>query len=96
MRYPPSPQEVAGRTGLGDAAALLHDDDEVAHLDGLIDVMGDEQDGLGEALLKAQELVLEAFADDGIHGPEWLVHEHHGWVCRKGPGDAHALPLAAR
>ena len=52
----------AARTGRD--AADLHDRDEVAHLDRLVDVVGHEQDRLGELLLEAQELVLEALADD--------------------------------
>ena len=74
----------------------LHDRHEVAHLDGLVDVVGHEQDGLGEVLLEPQELVLEAVADDRVDRPERLVHEHDRRVRGEGPGDAHALALAAR
>ena len=89
-------QQVGRRPGLGDAAALLHDDHEVAHLDGLVDVMGHEEDRLGEALLQSQELVLETFADDGVDRAEGLVHEHDRRVRGQGASHAHALPLAAR
>ena len=47
-------EQLRRRADLGDAAALLHDDDEVAHLDGLVDVMGHEQDRLGEVVLEAR------------------------------------------
>ena len=69
--------------------------DEVAHLDRLVDVVGHEQDRLGELLLEAQELVLEALADDRVDGAERLVHEHDRRVRGERPGDADALPLAA-
>ena len=84
---------AAPRTGR--ACPCLHDRDEVAHLDRLVDVVGDEQDRLGEVLLEAQELVLEPFADDRIDGPEGLVHQHDRRVGREGLGHADALALAA-
>ena len=67
---------------------------DVAHLDGLVDVVGHEQDRLGEPLLEAQELVLEALADDGVDGAERLVHEHDRRVGGQRPG--HARRAAAR
>ena len=89
-------QDLGRRAELGDPAAVLHDHDQVAHLDRLVDVVGHEQDRLGERLLQAQELVLEALPDDGIDRPERLVHQHHGRVGRQGPRDPDALALAAR
>ena len=76
--------------------AVLEDGDEVAHLDGLVDVVGHEEDRLGELLLEAQELVLEAIADDRVDRAERLVHEHDRRVDGERPGDADALALAAR
>ena len=76
-------------------AAGLEDGDEVAHLDRLVDVVGHEQDRLGDRLLEAQELVLEAVADDRVDRAERLVHEHDRRVRGERPGDADALPLAA-
>ena len=86
----------AGGPELGQLAADLEDRDEVAHLDRLIDVVGHEQDRLGDLLLKAQELVLEPLAHDRVDGTERLVHEHDRRVRGEGAGDADALPLAAR
>ena len=40
----------------------------VAELDGLVDVVGDEEDRLAELGLQAEELVLELLADDGVDG----------------------------
>ena len=78
-------QDVGRRAELRQDAAVLEDGHQVAHLDGLIDVVGHEQDGLGELLLEAQELVLEPLADDGIDGAERLVHEHDRAGRRPGP-----------
>ena len=73
----------------------LHDRDPVAHLDRLVDVVGDEEDGLADLRLEAQELVLEALAVDRVDRPEGLVHQHHQRVGGERPGDADALLLAA-
>ena len=43
---------------------------------------------LAMLLLEAQELVLEAVADDRVDRAERLVHEHDRRVGREGPGDA--------
>src|SRR5215210_3343158 len=95
--------EVRGRVGqdvlrgvvLGEDAALLEDGDLVAHLYGLVDVVGDEDDGLLYVLLDVEELVLEPVAGDRVDGPERLVHEHDRWVGREGPRNPDALLLAA-
>ena len=76
--------------------ADLQDRDEVAHLDRLVDVVGHEQDRLGELLLEAQELVLEPLADDRVDRAERLVHEQHRRVRGERPRHADALALAAR
>ena len=68
--------------------ADLHHGDQVAHLDRLVDVVGHEQDRLGQLRLEAQELVLEPLADDRVHGAERLVHEHEGRIGGQGAGDA--------
>ena len=86
----------SGRAELGEDAAGLEDGDEVAHLDRLVDVVGHEQDRLGDRLLEAEELVLEPVADDRVDGAERLVHEHDRRVGGQRPGDADALALAAR
>ena len=73
----------------------LHDRDPVAHLDRLVDVVGDEEDGLADLRLQAQELVLQALAADRVDRPEGLVHQHHQRVRGERPGDPDALLLAA-
>src|SRR4028119_279874 len=73
--------EVRGRVGqddlrrvvLGEDAAFLEDGDLVAHLYGLVDVVGDEDDGLLYVLLDAEELLLEPVAGDRVDRPERLA-----------------------
>ena len=73
----------------------LQDRDPVAHLDRLVDVVGDEDDRLAQLGLQAQELVLQALAVDRVDRAERLVHEHHRRVDGERAGDADALALAA-
>ena len=80
---------------LGELAALLEDRDAVAHLDRLVDVVGDEEDRLLHLGLEAQELVLEALAVDGVDRAERLVHQHHAGVRGERARDAHPLLLTA-
>ena len=80
---------------LRDPAALAHHRDPVAHLDRLVDVVGDEEDGLADLRLQAEELVLQALAVDRVDRAEGLVHQHHQRVRGQRPGDADALLLAA-
>ena len=88
-------EDLGRRPELGDLAAVLEHRDEIAHLDRLVDVVGDEQDRLGQLLLEAQELVLEPVADDRVDRPERFVHEHDRRVDREGPRHADPLALAA-
>ncbi len=88
-------EQLGGRRELGELAADAQDGDLVAELDRLVDVVGDEDDGLAELALQAQELVLELLAHDRVDGAERLVHEHDRRVGRERAGDADALLLAA-
>ena len=88
--------EQVGRRGeLGELAADAQHRDLVAELDGLVDVVGDEDDRLAEVALQPQELVLQLLAHHRVDGAERLVHEHDRRVGRERPGDADALLLAA-
>ena len=88
-------QQLGGRRELGELAALLEDRDLVAHLDRLVDVVGDEDDRLAQLGLQAQELVLQPLAVDRVDGAERLVHQHQRRVGGERAGDADALALAA-
>ena len=82
------------RVVLGQDAAALQDRDAIAHLDRLVDVVGDEDDRLAHLLLEAQELVLEAVAADRVDRAERLVHEHDRRIGGQRPGDADPLALS--
>ena len=97
-----SDDEVVGRAGedlvgraVLDELAVLEDGDPVAHLDGLVDVVRDEDDGLADLGVQAQEVVLQAVAGDRVDRAEGLVHEHDRLAGGHRAGDADALALAA-
>ena len=90
-----SSEDDLGGVVLGDLGALLEDQDPVAQLDRLVDVVGDADDGLAEFLLNAQQLVLQPLPGDRVDGAERLVHQDHRRVRRQPAGDADALLLAA-
>ena len=89
-------QELRRGGVLGQDPTLAQDRDPVAHLDRLVDVVGDEQDRLAHLGLEAQELVLELLAVDRVDGPERLVHQHHTGVGGERARHPDALLLAAR
>ena len=61
----------------------------------LVDVVGDEDDGLAGRLLDARELVLQGVAGDRVERGERLVHQQEVGVGGERAGDPDALLLAA-
>src|SRR2546428_8325840 len=59
-------QQLARRGILRQNAALLHDRYPIAHLDGLIDVVGYEDDRRPLLAMQPQELVLQSLPGNGI------------------------------
>ena len=88
-------QQLRRRRVLCQHPALLHHGHPVAHLDRLVDVVGDEQDRLADLRLEPQELVLEALPVDRVDGAEGLVHQHQRRVRGERARHADPLPLAA-
>lgn len=93
---------VVGRVGedlLGgadlDDPAVPHHRDPVAEPHGLVQVVGDEDDGLAQLALKFQELVLDLPADEWVQRREGLVHQHDVGVGREGAGQPDPLSHAA-
>jgi len=76
--------------------AIAHDRDLVAHLDRLVDVVGDEDHRLADLAVKPQEVVLEPLARDRIDCPERLIHQHDRGVCREGLGQRRFAAAARR
>src|SRR5690606_7159885 len=75
--------------------AFAQNDDAVAQPQRLLNVMGDENDGLVQTLLQFQQLILHVVADQGVERRERLVHEQHVRVDGQGTGQPHALPHSA-
>ena len=78
-----------------DDLAILHDGDAVGQPDRLVEIMGDEDDGLVQHVLQPHQLVLHLAADQRIERRERLVEEPDFRLGREAAGDADALLLAA-
>jgi hypothetical protein len=88
-------EQFGGSPDLGDAAAFAQDHDLVAEQEGLFDVVRDEDHGLVQFLLQAQQFFLQFGAHDRVHGTEGFVHQQDVGVHGESPGHADALLLAA-
>ena len=88
-------EQLARWRELRQHAAHPHHGDLVAEADGLVDVVGDEQDRLAQVALQAQQLVLQVDAHDGVDRGERLVHQQHRGVAGQRAGHADALLLPA-
>src|SRR5947207_9526089 len=83
-------EDVAARARLHDAPAF-EDGDLVAELQGLVEIVTDEEDGLPDPLLERQQLVLELAADERVERRERLVHEQDVRIGRERPREPDAL-----
>ncbi len=96
--------EVVGRVGedlgrgarLGDHPALAEDHHLVREDEGLVDVVGDEDDRLAQLALQPVQLDLQVGPDDRVDGPERLVHQQDVGVAGQRAGNADALLLPTR
>ena len=86
--------DLLGRAGLDDAAAV-HDGDAVAHVADDAHVVGDEQEGEAELVLKPHHQVEHLGAQRDVEGGGRLVGDDEARLQRDGAGDADALALAA-
>ena len=89
-------EDLGRGAGLGDHAALAEDDHLVGEHERLVDVVGDEHDGLAELALQPVELDLEVGPHDRVDRAERLVHQQDVGVAGQRAGDADALLLATR
>src|SRR5205823_2302863 len=87
-------EDVGARARLHDAPAF-EDGDLVAELQGLVEIVTDEEDGLPDPLLQRQQLVLELAADERVERRERLVHEQDVRIGRERPREPDALLHAA-
>ena len=83
-------EDVLGAADLHDPA-VAHHGDPVAEPHGLVQVVGDEDDGLLQRLLQLQQLVLHIAADQRVERAEGLVHQQQIGVGGQRAGQAHAL-----
>ena len=86
--------ELLRRADLHDAP-VLHDGDAIGEPDRLVEVVGDEHDGLLQHRLQPQELVLHLTPDQRIERGERLVEKPDVRVGGERAGDADALLLSA-
>ena len=81
---------------MGNLSPLAKEDNAITQQDGLVNVVGDEEDRGAQGLLNATELALEISADQRVEGSEGFIHQEDiGTVCQRSC-DADALALAAR
>ena len=57
-------------------ATLFHNEHAIAELEGLANVVGNEEDRQTETALQVQKLILQRAARDLVDGAERFVHEH--------------------
>jgi hypothetical protein len=86
--------DLPRRAELADLARL-HDHDAVGDDQRLLLVVGDIEGGDAELLLDQADVLPEADPDLGVQCGERLVHQEHLGLDDEGPGQDHALLLAA-
>ena len=86
--------DLVGRADLHDRA-VAHDQDPVAELERLGEVVGDEDHRLAELAVQPDDLVLHVAPDQRVERGERLVEEQHLRVAGQRSGQADALLHAA-
>jgi hypothetical protein len=76
--------------------ALPQDQDAIGEAQGLLDVVGDQQDGWLVCPAEGRHQVLHLQAREGIERGERLVEEQQLRLANQGAGQGHPLGLAAR
>jgi hypothetical protein len=85
---------LGGRVGLLELPPA-HDHDPVGDRHRFLLVVGDEEDGDLQLHLDALQLLAHLYADLRVERGERLVHQQYLGLEDQGPGDGHALLLAA-
>ena len=86
--------DIGGGADLLDLS-LIHDDDGVAHGEGLLLIMGDIDKGDTHLLLDLLEFDLHVLAELEVQRAQRLVQKKDLRPVHDGPGDGHPLLLAA-
>jgi hypothetical protein len=77
-------------------APTLHDGNAIADAHGLVEVVGDEDDGAAAGFLQFQQFILHFAADQWIQRGECFVHQHHRGIIGQRSCQSNALLHAAR
>ena len=77
-------------------AAVVDDGQAVGHLHGLLLVVGDQHRRHGQGVVQVAQPQAQLGAHLGVEGAEGLVEEQDLGLDGQGPGQGHALALAAR
>jgi hypothetical protein len=85
---------LLGRADLLDAG-VVHDNDLVGELEGLLLVVGDKDGGEVDVFLEIEEPAAEFLADFGVEGAKRFVEEEDFGLGGEGAGEGDALALAA-
>jgi hypothetical protein len=72
-----------------------HDDDAVAHVDGFVDVVGDQEHGGAARLPEAEDFILHAHAGEGIQGTQGFIEQQNARVIDQRAGEGDSLGHAA-
>ena len=75
--------------------AMVHDHDPVGHLQGLFLIVGDEDAGHMDLVVKPSQPAAQFGPHLGVQGAERLIEEEHLRLHGQGPGQGDPLPLAA-
>ena len=76
-------------------AAAVHNDDPVAHGEGLFLVVGDIDEGDAQPLLQAPQFHLHGLPQLVVQGTQWFVQQQDFRIVYQRPGDGYPLLLAA-
>src|SRR5438876_11093794 len=78
------------------AGPLRQDDDAVAHVNGFVDVVSNEEHGSAPVLPKAQNFILHTHAGEGVEGAERLIQQTNFGMINQGASQSYALRHSAR
>ena len=86
--------EIA-RNEIGDEATFAHENNAIAKIESLIEIMGDEDDRFSHVEQKSAQHVLHFGAGEGIERAKGLVHEEDCWFGGECARETNALTLSS-
>ena len=67
----------------------------ITQLDGLVNVVSDQDDCLAQVTLESEKELMQLTANHWIHSRKWLIHEQDQRISRQSPSHANPLLLPA-